>query len=74
MRIVRKIVPHVIVVISIMLLVFVIIDGVNSAMGFINNAGTKTLIFIDAALGIFESFLFVYDRNKRKKERTRQTR
>lgn len=56
----RKILPHVLVVLSVCLLVFLIIDQVNAAMGFINNQGTKIILMIYCAATLGFSLWFAY--------------
>ena len=46
----QKILPHVCIVLALVMLTFLIIDQVNSAMAFINNQGTKILMMIFCVL------------------------
>ncbi len=52
MKILAKILPHICIVLAIVMLVFLIIDQVNSAMAFINNQGTKIIMMVFSALVI----------------------
>lgn len=56
----RKILPHVLVVLSVCMLVFLIIDQVNSAMGFIDNQGTKIIMMIYCVATLGFSLWFAY--------------
>lgn len=56
----RKIMPHILIVISVVLLVFLVIDQVNSAMGFIDNQGTKIIMMIYCALTLGFALWFGY--------------
>ena len=47
-----KIMPHLVIIISCMLLVFLIIDHFNTAMNFINNDLTKGLMTAQSVLAV----------------------
>ena len=55
MDIIKKILSHLLIIIGIMLIVFLIIDSVNSAMGFVDNVGTKVLMGVETGAAIFET-------------------
>ena len=57
-------VPNVCIIISVMLIVFLIINAVNDAMNFINNEITLTLLFILAVCTVFTSVLAIYYQRK----------
>ena len=59
----RKIMPHILIVISVVLLVFLIIDQVNGAMGFIDNKATKIIMMIHSALTLGFALWFGYKDN-----------
>jgi hypothetical protein len=61
----QKILPHVCIVLSLVMLTFLIIDQVNSAMAFINNQGTKILMMIFCALVIALAVWAVREQRKR---------
>ena len=42
----KKILPHFCIILSVVMLVFLITDQVNSAMAFINNQGTKVIMIV----------------------------
>ena len=46
MKTIRKIIPHVVIIISLMMLTFFFIDKVNPYMQFIDHPMTKTLLCI----------------------------
>ncbi len=64
---ISKILPHIAIIISFMLLTFVVIDYFNSAMNFVNNNATKILIFILGVVSVINSILLI--RLQRKDER-----
>ena len=66
----RKLLPHVAIIISMMYFVFYFIDRVNSAMAFINNDITKNLLFALGLIAILESVWLI--RSNRAQERRRQ--
>ena len=68
----RKLLPHVAIIISVMYFVFYFIDRVNSAMAFINNDITKNLLFALGVIAILESVWLI--RSNRAQERRRQQR
>jgi hypothetical protein len=57
LRVLLRLVPHVSIIISGMLIVFFYIDRVNSAMGFMENDVTKMLILILSVTSIATSIL-----------------
>ncbi len=52
-RLIKKLLPHVMIVISGMLIVFFVIDRVNKPMGFMTNEFHKRLTFVLAILAIY---------------------
>ena len=68
----RKIVPHVAIIISGMYLVFFLIDRVNSAMAFINNNITKRLILVLCVISVIEAaYIMREDRQKIRQQEAR---
>lgn len=61
----KKILPHVLIVLSVVLLVFFFIDQVNSAMCFINNQGTKIILCIQCFIALILSIWFVAEGRRR---------
>lgn len=59
MKLIKKIIPHISIIISGMLIVFFIIDRFNPKMGFMDNEGTKILTFILSVSSITTSILLV---------------
>lgn len=55
----KKVLPHILIILSTMFLVFLVIDIFNRPMAFINNDITKTLMFIQSVLVIIMSILFI---------------
>lgn len=70
----RKLLPHAAIVISVMYFVFFFIDRVNSSMAFINNNITKGLLFVLCLISIFNAIrLISMDRRmERARERRRR--
>lgn len=52
-RLIKKLLPHVAIVISGMLIVFFVIDRINKPMGFMTNEFHKRLTFVLAILAIY---------------------
>lgn len=61
----RKILPHAAIILSIMYFVFFCIDRVNSAMAFINNDITKWLLVILGVISIYDAVLLIVEDQKR---------
>ena len=57
----RKIMPHIAIIISGMYVVFFCIDKVNSAMAFINNNITKGLLLVLCIVTVFNAALLIHD-------------
>jgi len=60
-RIPRKILAHLIIIVSGMFVVFYFIDRVNEAMAFIDNDISKALLLVLSMLGIAQSVLSLAD-------------
>lgn len=62
-------IPHILLVLSLMMITFYITDRKNRAMAFINNDITKALLLVMAILVIVESvYLIVHLRKKKYEE------
>lgn len=61
----RKILPHAAIILSVMYFVFFCIDRVNSAMAFINNDITKWLLVILGVISIYNAVLLIVGDQKR---------
>ena len=70
----RKILPHAAIIISAMYFLFYAIDGVNSAMAFINNDITKFLLLILCIISVVNAVLIVSDDRKRTRSRRQEAR
>ncbi len=57
-------VPHVLIVLSVMMITFVVTDYFNRSMAFVNNGITKGLMVVMAALAIVESVYVIYRMRK----------
>ena len=68
----RKILPHAAIVISVMYFIFFVIDKVNEPMAFVNNGITKALLLVMCVITVVNSVLLI--REDREKERRRQRR
>ncbi len=53
-------IPHVLLVLSVMMITFVITDYYNRPMAFINNSITKALLLVMSVLVIIESVYLIY--------------
>ena len=60
----KKILPHFCIILSVVMLVFLITDQVNSAMAFINNQGTKVIMIVFSLLVLLMSILYITDQRK----------
>ena len=60
----KKILPPFCIILSVVMLVFLIIDQVNSAMAFINNQGTKVIMIVFSLLVLLMSILYIADQRK----------
>lgn len=63
----KRILPHICIIISVMMLVFYVIDRVNSAMSFINNDIFKTLLLFYCIVVIASSVYLIASNRRRKK-------
>lgn len=70
----RKLLPHAAIVISVMYFVFFFIDRVNTAMAFINNDITKVLLFILCVISIFNAVLLISMNRRAERARRRRRR
>ena len=61
----RKILPHIAIVISVMYAVFFFIDRVNPMMAFIDNKITKVLLMILSAVSVLNAILVIADDRRR---------
>ena len=68
----RKILPHVSIVLCNMYIVFYLIDRVNSAMAFINNSITKVLLLILCIISTINSSFLILDERRRAEARNRR--
>ena len=63
----KRVLPHICIIISVMMLVFYVIDRVNSAMSFIDNDIFKTLLLFYCIVVIASSVYLIADNRRRKK-------
>ena len=68
----RKLLPHAAIILSLMYFVFFGIDRVNTAMDFINNDITKFLLVALGVIAVIDAMLLIHD--DRRRERARQRR
>jgi len=66
MDIIKKILSHLLIIIGILLIVFLIIDSVNSAMGFVDNVGTKVLMGVETGAAMLLGIITVLERKRRR--------
>lgn len=62
----KKILPHLCIIISFMMLTFFVIDQFNSAMAFINNDITKWLLAVYCVLVIATSIYLIAENRRRR--------
>ena len=65
-------IPHVLIVLSVMMITFTITDRYNRPMAFINNDITKALLLVMSVLVIIQSVYLIYTLRKKKAEAYRQ--
>lgn len=63
----KRVLPHICIIISVMMLVFYVIDQVNSAMSFIDNDIFKTLLLFYCIVVIASSVYLIASNRRRKK-------
>ena len=68
----RKILPHAAIIMSLMYFVFFFIDKVNTAMAFINNDMTKVFLFILCIITIANALLIIADDRIRTRDAQRR--
>ncbi len=61
----KKILPHLCIIIALMMLTFFVIDQINTAMNFINNQMFKWLLMVFSVCAIATSILLIVE-NRRK--------
>ncbi|NMB94911.1 MAG: hypothetical protein GYA26_11870 [Flexilinea flocculi] len=64
MKFIERIIPHISIILSGMLLVFFVIDRFNQKMGFMEDDTTKIMILALSISSIMTSILFIRLRNK----------
>jgi hypothetical protein len=65
MNIVKKILPHLCIILSGFIVIFVVIDNFNNAMGLIDQNGvTKALIFILGVVSVVVSSMLIYKQRR----------
>lgn len=65
---IKKIMPHLCIVVSVMMIVFLVIDSVNSAMGFLRGDVFKTFLIIYVIVSILTAaFLIAFHSKKRRR-------
>lgn len=65
----RKLLPHAAIIISVMYFVFFVIDRINSAMAFIDNDMTKVLLVVLGVISIINAFFLIRDNRARERKR-----
>lgn len=70
----RKILPHLSILLSNMYIVFFLIDRVNGVMAFINNNLTKWLLVAASVVSIVNSIILIHDERSRVRSEERASR
>lgn len=60
----KRILPHICIIISVMMIVFYVIDQINSAMNFINNDIYKTLLLVYSIIVIVSSIFMIVENRR----------
>jgi hypothetical protein len=68
MNTIRKILPHLCIILSGMMITFYIVDIFNNAVAMIDNVITKGLLFVMSLLVIFLAGIFIYDERRKNDE------
>ncbi|MGI6326567.1 MAG: hypothetical protein ACOX1U_06330 [Saccharofermentanales bacterium] len=63
----KKVLPHICIIISVMMLTFYVIDRVNSAMSFLNNDIFKNLLLVYCLAVIATSIFLIADNRRSRK-------
>jgi len=63
----RKLLPHLCIILSLMMLTFIVIDRVNRAMNFIDNDIFKGLLLIYSIAVIMTSIFLIADNRRRRR-------
>ena len=61
----KRLIPHAVIIISAMYVVFFLIDRVNASMAFINNPITKGLLLVLCALATFNAVTLIRSDRRR---------
>ena len=61
----RRVLPHLVLILALMMLTFFVIDLVNSSMAFLNNAITKYLLALFSLLSLILALLFAAGEEKK---------
>lgn len=61
----RRLLPHLILVLSLMMLTFFVIDLVNPAMAFLTGSMTKALLLFYCLLAMILALLFLFEEEKK---------
>ena len=64
----KQILPHLIIILAMMFLVFLTIDIFNEAMAFINNGITKGLLWVFSIAGIILSVIVIVEDRRRNRK------
>lgn len=64
MRIVKRLLPHVCIVLAGMMIIFFIIDNFNDAIALINNATTKALLFVFGIVAVIVSGMLIHKQRR----------
>lgn len=61
---IKKILPHFLIIMSLFFLTLLVLDQFNSAMYFIDHDITKTLLIVTFVITLFAGILFVADQRR----------
>ncbi|MGB8452148.1 MAG: hypothetical protein WCD89_07420 [Anaerocolumna sp.] len=72
MTIVRGVLPHIIIILSGIFIVFLILDGYNPTMNFVNNTVSIKLFWVFLILSILNSILVIVSNRKGWREKNKK--
>lgn len=72
MRIIRTLLPHAGIILSLLFITFFIVDKINGAMNFINNDITKGMLLAFSLISIANACFLIADNRRRARRRMRK--
>lgn len=63
-RFCAKALPHLVLILSLMLLVLLVLDQINPSMAFLSGTETKVVLFVLCICSVLQSLLFLFGKEK----------